>query len=48
MFRPSSSAAHNGHDVGRNWVCALLRVNGLTQGSVAHVDRNVCSAGLIL
>jgi hypothetical protein len=47
MFRQSSSAANNGHDVGRNWVCSILRVNELTQESVAHVDRNVCSTGLI-
>jgi hypothetical protein len=48
MLRQSSSAAHNGHDAGRNWVGSRLRVNGLTQDSVAHVYPNACSAGLIM
>jgi len=48
MLRQSSSAAHNGHDAGRNWICSHLRDNGLTQDSVEYMDRNVCSAGLIL
>jgi len=48
MLRQISSAAHNGHNAGRNWVGSRLRDNGLTQDSVAHVDRNVCSVGLIL
>jgi hypothetical protein len=48
MLRQSSSAARNGHDAGRNSVSSRLRDNGLAQDSVEHVDRNVCSAGLIL
>jgi hypothetical protein len=48
MLRQSSSAAHNGHEAGRNWVGSRLRVNGLAQDSVAYVGRNVGSAGLIL
>ena len=48
MLRQSSSAAHNGHDVSRNWAGSRLRVNGLTQDSLPYVDRNVGSGGLIL
>jgi hypothetical protein len=48
MLCQSSSAAHNGHDAGRNRVVLRLSVNVLTQDSVAHVNRNVRSAGLIL